>query len=543
MEDAFTAAQKSGNINISEGHFEGIHIESNAGAEDDILTCGVSVKRESTLLVVYSEYCGLGLLHKRQFAEIWALIRNFDSDVWALEREGQYLPLENKGLSSAEIVALEHIELKKKARLIQVSTEDQEVKYYLRQLGEPICLFGEDAADRRERLRLLLAISGGPAQRPILNSADARNSTLTARDSTKGEREQPSRLDRNSSARARNLKNNTVWYHQGPEGLIEARMFITKYSLVKAKQRLEKAREYYASVPEPQRKARYQEYLKVLRNTSLLCSQVGDTRPLTCCHFSPDSQMLATSSMSGLCRVWSVPDSEMKLSLRGHRTAACSVAWHPRAGLQSELKIALASSAQDGSVKLWSLDSEEALADLSGHEPHRVSRIAFHPSGRFLGTTCFDSSWRLWDLECCTEVLHQEGHSKPVYDIAFHPDGSLALTAGLDSYGRVWDLRTGRCIMFLEGHLEEMLGVDIAANGYHAATSSSDNSVRIWDLRQQQTIYVLPAHTNVVSSVKFEPVIPMFIVGVAAKLTAKNYGSQIKSAESRVNKNVLVTNV
>lgn len=144
------------------------------------------------------------------------------------------------------------------------------------------------------------------------------------------------------------------------------------------------------------------------------------------------------------------------------------------------------------------------MADLSGHEPHRVSRIAFHPSGRFLGTTCFDSSWRLWDLETCIEVLHQEGHFKPVYDIAFHPDGSLALTSGLDSYGRVWDLRTGRCVMFLEGHLEEMLGVDIAANGYHAATSSSDNSVRIWDLRQQQTIYVLPAHTSVVSSVKFE---------------------------------------
>lgn len=43
-------------------------------------------------------------------------------------------------------------------------------------------LFGEDAADRRERLRLLLAISGGPAQRPILSSSEAKNSTLTARD-------------------------------------------------------------------------------------------------------------------------------------------------------------------------------------------------------------------------------------------------------------------------------------------------------------------------------------------------------------------------
>lgn len=155
-------------------------------------------------------------------------------------------------------------------------------------------------------------------------------------------------------------------------------------------------------------------------------------------------------------------------------------------------------------MKLWSLDSEEPLADIEGHAPHRVSRLAFHPSGRFLATACFDSSWRLWDLEVCEEVLHQEGHSKPVYDVAFHPDGSLALTTSLDSFARVWDLRTGRCIMFFEGHLEGLLGADIADNGYHAATTSSDNTVRIWDLRQQQAIYVLPAHNNVIASVRFE---------------------------------------
>ena len=40
----------------------------------------------------------------------------------------------------------------------------------------------------------------------------------------------------------------------------------------------------------------------------------------------------------------------------------------------------------------------------------------------------FDKSWRLWDLEAQDEILHQEGHSQPVYDIAFQIDGSLSLT-------------------------------------------------------------------------------------------------------------------
>ena len=58
----------------------------------------------------------------------------------------------------------------------------------------------------------------------------------------------------------------------------------------------------------------------------------------------------------------------------------------------------LASCDQDGSVKLWSMDSEEPLADIEGHND-RVSRLAYHPSGRFLGTCVYDNSWRLWDLE------------------------------------------------------------------------------------------------------------------------------------------------
>ena len=71
--------------------------------------------------------------------------------------------------------------------------------------------------------------------------------------------------------------------------------------------------------------------------------------------------------------------------------------------------------------------SDEPVADIEGHSM-RVARVMWHPSGRFLGTTCYDHSWRLWDLEAQEEILHQEGHSKGVYDIAFHTDGSLAGT-------------------------------------------------------------------------------------------------------------------
>jgi U4/U6 small nuclear ribonucleoprotein PRP4 len=85
-----------------------------------------------------------------------------------------------------------------------------------------------------------------------------------------------------------------------------------------------------------------------------------------------------------------------------------------------------------------------------------VSRLAFHPSGRFIGTTGFDKTWRLWDVEKGRELMVQEGHSREVYGIAFQCDGSLAATSGMDGYGRVWDLRTGRSVMLLKGHAKSV---------------------------------------------------------------------------------------
>lgn len=53
---------------------------------------------------------------------------------------------------------LEEFERRRKARQINVSTDDNEVRRSLRQLGEPVCLFGEGPAERRARLRDLLSL-------------------------------------------------------------------------------------------------------------------------------------------------------------------------------------------------------------------------------------------------------------------------------------------------------------------------------------------------------------------------------------------------
>lgn len=59
--------------------------------------------------------------------------------------------------SKDKIALLEEFEKRRKARQINVSTDDVEVKKNLRHLNEPICLFGEGPAERRRRLKELLS--------------------------------------------------------------------------------------------------------------------------------------------------------------------------------------------------------------------------------------------------------------------------------------------------------------------------------------------------------------------------------------------------
>ncbi len=185
----------------------------------------------------------------------------------------------------------------------------------------------------------------------------------------------------------------------------------------------------------------------------------------------------------------------------------------------------------------------------SGHVG-RLSCLAFHPSGNYVGTTGFDKTWRLWDITTGQELLlqevreptepapfppplprvfspqqahsqqhpaslspslslppfaHLQGHAREVYPIAFHPDGSLVATGDLSGLGRVWDLRSGKSIFNLRGHGTQLLALDWSPNGYYCASGSGDATSLVWELRQQRVLYTIPAHASLISRVKFSP--------------------------------------
>lgn len=87
----------------------------------------------------------------------------------------------------------------------------------------------------------------------------------------------------------------TTWYHEGPETLRIARLWVAEYSLPRAKARLEQARKT-VDLPTATRTAKMREMQKKVQTLSIHSSQIGDVRPISYCQFSPNSKLLATAS-------------------------------------------------------------------------------------------------------------------------------------------------------------------------------------------------------------------------------------------------------
>lgn len=387
---------------------------------------------------------------------------------------------------------LEDFERKKLARSIAVPTDDRRVRRRLQSYGQPQTLFGEGPGERRDRLRQIMTermevdgVAGEDYNAEIDESEDEDYSD-----------------DSDGSGVEDDDDENEEIYSYGCEELLEARHRVAAWSVRRAARRLA-AQRAELEIPLTQRKKMKHEWYSHLKTFSFNASQIGDDRPLGYCAFAPNSKVIATGSWSGLTKLWSVPDCNHLLTLKGHKDRVSGIAFHPGATIsQQPGAINLATCGMDGTVNLHNFESSTPIANLVGHEM-RVSRVAFHPSGRYIGTASYDQTWRLWDVETQKELLLQDRHSREVFCIGFQCDGSLAVSAGMDAIGRVWDLRTGRSIFVLQGHVRPIVSLDWSPNGYTLATGSEDNQVRIWDARQAKSSHLIPAHTSLVSQVRF----------------------------------------
>ncbi|GAA5822182.1 hypothetical protein JCM11251_004883 [Rhodosporidiobolus azoricus] len=116
--------------------------------------------------------------------------------------------------------------------------------------------------------------------------------------------------------------------------------------------------------------------------------------------------------------------------LEGHKGEVHQVAWHPRAGKDTEEGPRLiASCSFDHTARLWNADTGSLLYTFS-RSTDFVYSVAFEPQlGRWLATGSNDGRLEVWKVQ--DRSLHLEyTHSAPIYELTWHPHGTQIAICG-----------------------------------------------------------------------------------------------------------------
>lgn len=390
--------------------------------------------------------------------------------------EAELMELSGATLQAQEqhAASLKALEAKQRAAAIVVPTKDEEVKLALRSIGAPICLFGERLIDRRERLKRLIA------EREI--EAEISGKQISVSQILGGILVSP------PTEKPREERQTTSFFTEASDALIIARQAMCSSSWARARSRLLK--EY--NTPIRMDGADQSKSVRLEMTASL-----NEPRPISACSFLGQDHIV-TSSFDEKCRIYRAGgDYGLVNTLIGHSERVCDVVTTSVSSSHADL---IASGSAEGQIRIWNGATTRAI--LEGHV-QRIGRLVFDPTGRWLVSTSFDRTWRLWDIETSSSLLTQDGYVKEVFATAFHPDGNLIAACDLGAACLVWDLRLGKVTHQFSGHVLGILAADFSWNGYYMATGGLDNQARIWDLRKRECLQIVPAHMKTISRLKF----------------------------------------
>lgn len=153
---------------------------------------------------------------------------------------------------------------------------------------------------------------------------------------------------------------------------------------------------------------------------------VTDSRSI---QVSSDRHFLATGGP--VLKVYDLVKGGSPLVIKAHRFFVDAVAFSPDGKF-------LATGSMDGLAKLWSIDTWQCFGVLTGHLLG-VHSIAFSGDGKRIATGSLgDEAVKLWDLNTFQEVLNLTSPGDLTWSLAFSPDGRHLMSYGSRHGTRCW---------------------------------------------------------------------------------------------------------
>jgi WD40 repeat protein len=283
------------------------------------------------------------------------------------------------------------------------------------------------------------------------------------------------------------------------------------------------------------------------KNGKILVSLPGHTDQIRDLSFSPDNQIVATASVGGTIKLWSVKERKLLTNIQNdsvridrfgvrfidNTTIAATNSDKPIKllningtqikDLQGHTEQVLyldvsrdgkyiASANKDETVKIWSPKSDEPLPTLVIPDT-TINQLSFSPDSKMVALASEDSTVKLWNIESMlpSKVLQSGGRS-----VSFSPDSKMIVSG--DSHGIVKLWQDGK-LLWTKAHKQRIQQVSFSPDGKLIASASEDGTVKLWN-PQLTLIHTLEGHSKEVLSVSFSPD-SKTIVSASADTTVK----------------------
>ncbi|MEW6161205.1 MAG: serine/threonine-protein kinase, partial [Verrucomicrobiota bacterium] len=249
---------------------------------------------------------------------------------------------------------------------------------------------------------------------------------------------------------------------------------------------------------DPIRERRHRVHLSVvLGQCPILAGMWFDNVPINCVEFSPDGRWLAIAGGDGKVTLRDLEDPSVEPRIFRHSQTHEA----ETAAFSSDGELLLTSGI-DGLARVWSLATCQEVSQALVH-PEKIYSARFSPDGEWIVTACADGKVRVWERRTGALRDTLEHHAKAVRFADFSPDGQKIITSSQDWTALVIDLKTREVIGQPLRHSNWIYKACFSPDGRVVATCSFDGTARLWDVASGHSI--LLDHTGPVRSIAFSP--------------------------------------